>query len=701
MKFAPKATVLTPFPLLRLWAKSFDVSISDELKHQFNSHLSYNRYAFLPDAVVITHLQGKFADDYLTALSSAVLGSLRGAQDTFIDATFEGLTADESEQIIWSDIYSAELAKALHFIHNQTTGLPPLLALLAGDNKNNALKITVAHLKKTPAWSEFTSQLEKKEDKDKISRWTNAGELPTRTKILSLIHSSSLSGNEKKYFATSLIHARFIDSLKRDELTNSTFKAVRTRLLGLDFKSYSLEHREKICRQQSEYFAALSIDNERMNNAEKVRDMSQYQRELKALQRRYGSEPRGWGFKVHFDWLVARLALQQGEVKRACRLYTNTLDYVVSMPPDNMKRLLDEALMCASISGKSGDSVLLKKAKNLSIIFGFSPPHDYPDEWPSVPHKEVCDFVKPYEVEELQRELMNFLPSAKIDFSKVPSPFIVACVKDVKLSSPNRKSRIGASDTKLEQITQAVQRRNYSEFESMLNEARLANIGNHSRGHSALIIALQNFKDTSTSDDRKVVYLLLDKLAKEAQSKNVEIQKQINTRTNKRKLTALSLALDCYDTEVVSSLLKLGADANQRCSPEFKTPLLHAMRRVADCLGSSAHQHKLQRARDNIYSLLEAGAKPGLTHDRLGLVGSGYTVAMLAAELDELELLKAFEENSDDSVLKAVYLDPFEAKLVGLGHIATYNKSKKVIDFLRSSPSFADGPDRFTEGIKV
>ncbi len=60
-----------------------------------------------------------------------------------------------------------------------------------------------------------------------------------------------------------------------------------------------------------------------------------------------------------------------------------------------------------------------------------------------------------------------------------------------------------------------------------------------------------------------------------------------------------------------------------------------------------------------------------------------------------------FEENSDDSVLKAVYLDPFEAKLVGLGHIATYYKSKKVIDFLRSSPSFADGPDRFTEGIKV
>src|SRR5690554_6541568 len=99
MKFAPKATVLTPFPLLRLWAKGFDVSISDELKHQFNSHLSYNRYAFLPDAVVITHLQGKFADDYLTALSSAVFGSIRGAQDTLIDATFEGLTADESEQI--------------------------------------------------------------------------------------------------------------------------------------------------------------------------------------------------------------------------------------------------------------------------------------------------------------------------------------------------------------------------------------------------------------------------------------------------------------------------------------------------------------------------------------------------------------------------------------------------------------------------
>lgn len=72
------------------------------------------------------------------------------------------------------------------------------------------------------------------------------------------------------------------------------------------------------------------------------------------------------------------------------------------------------------------------------------------------------------------------------------------------------------------------------------------------------------------------------------------------------------------------------------------------------------------------------------------------TVAMLAAELDELGLLKAFEENSADSVLKAVYLDPVEGQLVGLGHIATYYKSKKVLGFLRSCSSLADGSHRFT-----
>lgn len=64
-------------------------------------------------------------------------------------------------------------------------------------------------------------------------------------------------------------------------------------------------------------------------------------------------------------------------------------------------------------------------------------------------------------------------------------------------------------------------------------------------------------------------------------------------------------------------------------------------------------------------ALNKAGADSSLTHDQLGLVGSGYTVTMLAAELDELELLKAFEENSADSVLKAVYLVPVEGQLVG------------------------------------
>jgi hypothetical protein len=81
-----------------------------------------------------------------------------------------------------------------------------------------------------------------------------------------------------------------------------------------------------------------------------------------------------------------------------------------------------------------------------------------------------------------------------------------------------------------------------------------------------------------------------------------------------------------------------------------------------------------------VFALLQAGAKPELTHD---MPGPGYTVAMRAAELDEVELLDAFQKSSTAVSLTDTYLEPVEQRPIGLGAIATYFGAKRVLDYLK------------------
>ncbi len=677
MKFVPKPILFSPLSIIKLYSGAFGISLPEKTRDELeNIHLSYNRYRFLPDEVVSQPLKDKVTSDYLEAVREALFSSISMFNEFIQRCTFEGLTADETREIVWKDLYSAVLGKALHFIHHIEPGLPSLHSLIASDDLNHATEQTLQGLDQDATWSEFKSRLIK-EDRDKLRRWCRTEELPSITKITSLLESSFLDADTKEMFATRLLHARFIDSLKRGECSKIMFSAIRNRLRRCDFDSYAMRERDSICRKHTAYFDEITRLNGSICRAKLGIDIAGYLQELRALRKKFSTEPRSWAFKLHVDWLTAQSYLYQGELKRACRLYGKTIDLVSSFAPESQYLFLSEALMCASITGKSGDTILLKKAKNLAIVYGLMPSHDHPEEWPKKAFDSLSDFVKPYEIDDWQRQLKNQFPNARIDFDNVPLPFLIASMENQRFTSPNRKSKISGSNSRLEQLSQAVQRRDYSAIKNMLNDSYIARMGNLTKGHNPLIIALQNFVVKRSAQDRNVVLWLLAKLKTENRDL---VKKLLSIRTDKRKLTALSLAIDSYDKEIVLSLIELGAPVNLRASPEFVTPLLYAMRRVAECLGSTPRNQYLKNARRNVEILLEYGADPNLTHE---LPGPGFTAGMLAAELDEVEILKLFHTKGMN--LTSTYFFYQGNRSVGLEDIASYFKSTNVLAYLKSS----------------
>lgn len=676
MKLAPESKIFTPQFILKVWAEGFNIPNLGEMTYELEDvHLAYNRYRFVTSEIVTNHLKSMVTSEYLDALSTAIQGSMSGVKDMLRDATFEGLTAEESTDIIRRDSYGAEMGLALTFISAKVVCMASPLQLMASDERKHAIGTAIKSLKKRPAWNTFYASLSK-DGKDKLGRWINSDELPSLKKISSLFSSESLDENTRKEFATQLIHARFVDSLKKNEQSKKLFGAIRTHLLTQDFSDYTALRRVQICQKHEAYFRKSQQLIKSLKATTQSTIDETYLKKLEEARAHFAKEARGWVYELHCCWLLAHYALHQGKLDEACTRYKEVIEHSTALPPAGQYNLLSEALMCASMHGTKGHAILLRQAKNLGIVFDIIVAHDHPDEWSSKAYSQATQFIKPYEVERLQQNLKTAMPRAKLDFEKVPDPFIFAYMDAEKLTSPNTKSKIGDTTVSILQFSQAVMLRDYEKVESMLPEVSILKRSDHSKGHSALIIALQNYRDSLSSSDKSVVLLLMEKLKTE---NRVPRQKFLSTiRTDKKKLTPLSLSIESYDAHIVRSLLSLGACPNFRCTPQFNTPLLHAMKRLAECLDNPTKANYVESSRQIVHELLKRRADPTCTHD---FPGRGYTVGMLAAELDEVEILKAFHRRGMS--LTDEYLDPVEKKYVGLGHIAMHFGSVKTLAYLK------------------
>lgn len=666
-----------PLDVLKVWIHGLGITLNNKEKKELNNQfLAYNRYHYIVDELIVSRLKGVVSHEYLSVLKSAAESAINYRLEDCATVVFERLTCSEAEQLIVEELLPSIFAEFLLHIQSSQPELVSPLTLLAEDDNHRSVARALQALKKDAHWSAFYESLPK-EDKDKLVRWGNT-ELPSLNKINEMFASDMLTTGVQAYYKTALLHARIIDTMKVKPRYKQLLAATRLKLFNQDSRPVLDIWRNHFTKGRETYHRDVqSLINQFSSGRDPLNDNT-YLNDLNRLRTKLMSDERGWSYVFHCDWLIARYLTMNGDLKGACHTYVKILDSVAFLIGPLHADLLTDALTAASMFGTQGHSVLLKKAKNLAILLNLDLPHDHPDEWPRTALTTIADFVKPYEIETLQSQLKHDFPEAKINWKSHPDPFVVA--GDISFTEPNRYSRFGDSDIRIEQICQAVMLRDYDAFETLLDEASISIGRKLNRGHNPLVIALQNFAQSSTQEDRGVVLNLLAKLREERASNKPAVPKLLAMRTDKKKLTCLGLAIATGDSEIVAELLELGVPPSQRHLEQLESPLLTALKRLFNAKMSSVRsEEKEQHARDIIMMLLDKGADPNAKHN---LPGPGYTALALAAEMNEVDILEVMFKKGGDP--NATYLDPIEKRLINLKTVAQYYQSNGAFALLES-----------------
>ena len=666
-----------PLDVLKLWIHGFGISLNNKEKKELNNQfLAYNRYHYIVDELIVSRLTGVVSDKYLSVLQNAAESAVNYRLEDCAEVVFERLTCSEVEQLIVEELLPSIFAEFLLHIQSSQSELVSPLTLLAEDDDHRSVARALQALKKDAHWPAFYESLPK-EDKDKLVRWGNT-ELPSLNKINEMFASDTLTTGVQAYYRTALLHARVIDAMKVKPRYKQLLAATRLKLFNQDCRPVVDIWRNHFTKGRESYHDEKVAAINRFSSSRNMLQDKAYLKKLESLRADISNDERGWSYVFHCDWLKARYLTMTGDLKGACHSYVKILDSVAFLIGPLHADLLKDALRAASMCGTQGHSVLLKKAKNLAILLNFDFPHDHPDEWPRTALTKTEDFVKPYEIETLQSQIKHNFPEAKINWKSHPDPFVVA--GDISFTEPNRYSRFGDSDIRIEQICQAVMLRDYDAFETLLDEASISIGRKLNRGHNPLVIALQNFAQSSTQEDRGVVLKLLAKLREERASNKPAVPKLLAMRTDKKKLTCLGLAIATGDSEIVAELLELGVPPSQRHLEQLESPLLTALKRLFDAKMSSVRsEEKEQHARDIIMMLLEKGADPNAKHN---LPGPDYTALALAAEMNEVDILEVMFKKGGDP--NATYLDPIEKRLINLKTVAQYYQSNGAFALLES-----------------
>ncbi|MFC0444266.1 ankyrin repeat domain-containing protein [Pseudidiomarina halophila] len=581
MKHAPDPTLLAPLNILKVWAEGFGIQLTDDQRYEINNiHTAYNRYAHLPYEAITHNLKGLVSDSYYEALKQILPSAVQSLINKLHQTCFFTMTPKEVEDFIWGELYAIEFFEAYTYLHMRESYLPSVLRMMGSDEARHATAVALEVLDEDITWCKFKATLDKAAI-DRLWRWRTS-ELASITKLKELLDSHVLSKETQQKYFTILLHARFLDSLKpkpkekgnsESEEENESkpkspsellFEGIRSRHMNLDWRIF------------------LPLKQTRTDD---------------------DKEQCLWAYDLLKILQLAKQDFDKGYIANACKRYSKLLKLSACFHPDEQEKLISLALMVASMKGKNGDAPLLKKAKNLAIVYGLEQPHDHISERPIRVYKQLNDFVKQYEIEQWQRDCKQLFPNAKVDYSKVRPEVMIAGFEEQEFTVANRKSRIGDSEFRLEQLSQAILQRDYESTEKLLAQTNRLDFGTLERGHSPLIIALQTYKQSKSNADAKIIALLFARLA----ATRVATNKIVGTRTDKRKLTPLGLAIECNRPDFVEQLLALGASANQRLSERFVLPLQYAEEMFLEyqAFGSEA---ELDAATQVIKTLVENGA---------------------------------------------------------------------------------------------
>ncbi|MDQ9835953.1 ankyrin repeat domain-containing protein [Acinetobacter baumannii] len=421
--------------------------------------------------------------------------------------------------------------------------------------------------------------------------------------------------------------------------------------------------------------------------------------------------PEFESLRVSGHWARARYCLFTGKLDDAIQNYLECVECCTRYDGRNLEQILTEALTACSLQN-SPDNNSIRKFANIAIRYHlrFS---KVDLDFDNLPQKFKLENV--FETWELiafrasTYEVFNeelFIVEACDFLKNIPKQkFLI--LKDnlrIDLTRPNKVIKVDSQNTvKMPQLLHAIQVRDVKAVKALLNAGADVNQMSSSND-SALTMCLNDNLLELTAEQRQILSMLLE---------HTFLPATLNTVTSKKRLSALHLAIQIGDLELVNTLIQMGCNVNLVADIDHHSPLhitlklLHLSQReftFEDMIKQtilhpeqsqhSLHQHsagklKLDDVLKNlnspmgrkigkklfevmkpkasteqlkkiVFTLLNAGAD---VNQPAKLPISGYTPFMLALESDEYEIAKYMLDHCKADMNKS-YIDPRHGQLI-------------------------------------
>lgn len=282
--------------------------------------------------------------------------------------------------------------------------------------------------------------------------------------------------------------------------------------------------------------------------------------------------------------MLGKYALFTGNHDAALKYYNECMESIWYTGDIDLKESFHEALALASFFYKRS---FVKRLKQKGIVFNLfgCPKHEQGTSSVANKTSRSKDFVvEDWEVNSWVKDFFKYFPEhfffspLPVQVGNYPYEDLIYLSEEDWDIAPNLEEldfKFNVSGKIYPQIVFFAEQGNLDAVEKLLREGADVNALSSS-GESVLLFAIQNINPTVISGNTtgelnaiRIFDLILSLRKPSAET--------IKTATNKKKLTCLGCAVETGKPQIVESILKSGADVNQKYSLDLLSPLYKAV----------------------------------------------------------------------------------------------------------------------------
>lgn len=573
----------TPLEQLRAFAQCLDLPISNkkalddkvydknvrmELISSMTTELLNNLKSMLPIKLGVDISNYFF--DYVNHYLKKCVGIV----------SFDGISRDELLPILTKHAFSTNLVIFLTNDIPKEYQFDNLRELFCYDKQS--VNIILNWLDENQEWQSYLSTLKTKEEKDKIERWRRGEYLPSFQAIKLISKQKSQEWEKIKFW---LLVARALDEIRKldngKELFEYLYKNYQMYLVfGLetlivetarDFDKEITQIRNKhtdTIKQLSEFFKLLTFDLLSLKTNKTTEMQEQASQQLANTRKITQANEKFFYEGQHWDWLEARFHLFSGNLEKAVDFYKKAFENSLFCMGDNLKYILQEALVATAYYekfSKTAQRKFLAHLKNASIVFGYEL-SAINKESLKINHK---DTVADWEVETWASQFHYTFPNSicfpQVEYMPLNSHSNAVIPDEIRKIKPNYKTpnksipmQFISGIRKIPQLQFFIywhdpnlDMDNFEIIKKLLESGADVNELSTSN-ESALLLALDalNLEEPSASQDRKIFDLI---------AQFPHNPETIYAKTTKKEKYPLMQAVMTGRPDIVQKVLDMGA----------------------------------------------------------------------------------------------------------------------------------------------